>query len=1147
MKPMHWTDCTRQPYVRFLGITAFMIAAFTITALLSLPTLARSTGPDGVDSIPDTEADRVLGAPDFTTVNPATSATQLFNPADVAIASDGRIFVADHSNNRVISWPNAFDFTNGQAADLAFGPSDLVSTGGGLDQRHLTAAEGVATDADGNLWVADTFSNRLVRFSPPFVTGMNANLVLGQANYTSGGINRNSSPAANTLSSPHGMVFDNEGRLYVADTNNHRVLRFAPPLSDGMVADLVLGQADFASTLQNRGNQGGAVPTASSLWSPISVAIDSAGRVYVADRDNNRVVRYNTPLSNGMDASDFIGKPSAVAESTLIDTCEDNPNNIFTPQVTAADLSEPWDIAFNAVDDLVVADRCFHRVLIFQDPFGTDSTADFVYGQADFISSKSNRNQSQPANNTLNNPNGLTVDSNGAIYVADWSNHRLLAFDVPVPTATDTPVPSTPTNTPQAGAPTNTPTAPNPATGDAFEEDDTCAQAKAIAVSGAIQDHTFHDVGDKDWIKFTAVVNKTYIIEVENIGSASDAEINLFDTCASAPGGLGQHAFGSKVTLQWDSSKAGDYFVQIVQFDPSFFGTNANYRVSIKEDTQAPAEPENVRCISINPTTLGVQWKKVQDRDVKRYVIQYAGTPAGNINVAGADTTFGEIPSLTTGQTYNVIVRALDFSNNASTPSLSLPCIVQTPADITVPALTVEAPTGNTVTTSGNLLTFTGKASDSGGNLSRVLVNNLTASSSSFDFSLTGSSDDFRVENVQLAVGDNQIEISVFDAAGNSSKKALTVKRLGIAKGAVIIIAGRNETNSLQSNIYNAANRAFRIFRSAGFSEDTIYYLAPLAQDADNDGQADDVDKPSTPSEVQNAIVTWAKDKVGPDQPLFVYMIDHGFVDKYCVDGCNSPGFITPASLNEWLSQLETSSQVNQVNVVIEACLSGSFITRANGNGNDPNSLAKPGRVIITSTSDDKNAYASATGAYFSDAFFSCIADSQDLKTCFEQGKSAVSTLGVNQFPQMDDNGDATYVAAQDGEVAKLRFVTRFFAATRPSISSAAVERSGANGVLTARVEEGAEAIDVVWAAVYPPGFAEPGDATITPTLNLNVPTLQLQPDPTTPGKYTFAYNNGFTAAGDYRVVFYAQDKAGIHAQPRLPGGAMVYLPLVTR
>ena len=701
----------------------------------------------------------------------------------------------------------------------------------------------------------------------------------------------------------------------------------------------------------------------------------------------------------------------------------------------------------------------------------------------------------------------------------------------------------------ESGQPINTtPTATPPppqAGGDSFEDDDVCVRARPLTTDGAKQNHTFHDSGDSDWLRFTAQAGKTYVIKVNNLSAQSDAVINFFDACNETLAGQGQNSFGTEVVLEWDATKNGDYFFQLQQFDPAQFGDGVTYEVAVTADATPPVAPQSIRCIAVSADTLGIQWKRNAERDVKGYRVTYAGNISGVDDVSGAATTFAQVSGLTTGQTYNVNVRAIDFSSNQSPPSGEAPCLLTAPADTTLPVLTLDSPASSSsvITITGNALTFSGLASDSGNNLSRVRVLNETLNIRGWDYSLNGNNDNFRVENLQMAIGANTVKVDAFDTEGNTSQLALTVNRQGNAQGAVLIVAGRNETNGLQGNIYNAANRAYRIFKTAGFSEEAIYYIAPSQQDADKDNLADDVDAaPSSAAALQNAILTWASDKVGPGKPLFVYMVDHGFEDKFCLDGC-ATGSITPADLNGWLTTLETNTGVDQVTVVIEACLSGSFITRAGGA--DVNSLVKPGRIIITSTSDNKNAYASAERAYFSDAFFSCIADSQDLKTCFEEGKTAVAATGVSQFPQLDDNGDAVYNTG-DGAVAQTRFVTRFFGSLRPVIQTFTVDRQGANGTLSATVKEGAEQIGVVWAAVYPPGFVEPQGVT----LNLNVPTVRLEPDPNSEGRYTFNYVNGFTESGDYRIVVYAQDRLGIHATPKRLGDAPqggVYLPLIRR
>ncbi len=706
----------------------------------------------------------------------------------------------------------------------------------------------------------------------------------------------------------------------------------------------------------------------------------------------------------------------------------------------------------------------------------------------------------------------------------------------------------TPTTTPPPGS-TATATPPhNHGDGDAYEEDDSCGQARVITTDGAIQEHAFHDEGDKDWLRFTAQTGKSYVIELTNVGSRSDAVIMLHDVCNQSPSATQNNAFGSVVRLEWDATKNGDYFIQLQQFDPSFFGAETTYRLTVNADNTPPSAPKNLRCVAINETTVGLQWQKNSERDVRRYRATYRNensTTSGNRDVDGGSESYVEIDGLTPNQLYFLKVSAIDYSNNESPASGEIPCRAATGVDTTAPALTLQQPAAaNVFSTTASLLTLAGVAQDAGGNLSQVRAQNVTKNVEGRDYSLSGASANFRVENLALDLGDNTIELTVYDEAGNFSKKTVTVKRMGAALGAVLIVAGHNETFGLQTNIYNAANRAYRIFKSAGFTDDNIQYIAPVEQRPE--GTVNRVDATSSPAAVQNAILTWAKEngRVGKGKPFFVYLMDHGFADKYCVSGCNDAGKITPTDLNNWLRTLEIESGVEEVNVIIEACQSGSFLDRFNGDVQDiANSLSRSGRIIITSTDRANNAYASAEGAYFSDAFFSCLADSGNMKSCYDQGVAAVAATGVAQVPWLDDNGDGL-ANGNDGTVAQKRAVTRFFSSIRPQITNATIERQGVNGTLRATIEEGAEAITLVWAAIYPPSFQEPAGVT----LNLNVPTVRLEPDGATPGQYTFVYPNGFTEAGDYRVVFYAQDKAGIHATPRRPGGAgTLYLPLIRK
>lgn len=728
------------------------------------------------------------------------------------------------------------------------------------------------------------------------------------------------------------------------------------------------------------------------------------------------------------------------------------------------------------------------------------------------------------------------------------------ASATPTPTATASATQgatATPTRTPSATATSTSAATATPTTtattqgGDVYESDDTCAQARTIATNGAAQTRTFHALGDQDWVKFTAPANRTYIIETANPGANSDAVLLLFDACEAPPLSGDDNAFGQTVRLEWDAVAGRTYYLKVQQHDPSVFGAGTNYDLSVTADAVAPSRPRNPRCTAVNQSTLAVQWQRSPERDVIGYQIAYHDTEfivSGVQEVEGGDTTYSQLTGLLANRLYAISISAVDYSDNRSSATTEISCGTTTLPDTTTPSLTVQQPSSSGFySTTLGLVTVSGSAQDPGGNLSRVRVRNVTRNSEGWDYSLAGGSAAFRVADLSLSIGNNQVEVTVYDDAGNTSSAAMTIRRLGQSAGAAILVAGHNDSFSLQSNIHYAANRAFRIFQGAGFSPDNIYYLAPSAQDADGDG-SNDVDATANRANIQQAIQTWAAQasRIGPGKPLFLYLMDHGEVEYFCTDGCGASGRLSPADLDAWLSGLEAATGVDQVNIILEMCHSGSFIDRV---GDVAQSISKAGRVVIASTNRNNNAYASAQGAYFSDAFYSCAAASDDLKACFDQAAASVALTGNAQTPWLDDNGDGLSNPA-DGAIANTRYLARFFGALPPRILSAQVAIQAGTGVLTAQVQPGAEAIALVWAAVYGPSFEEPEQTT----LELGVPIVRLQPAQGEEGRYQVTYPGGFSEPGVYRVVFYAQDRSGSHAQPMLflAGGPRLYLPVLS-
>jgi hypothetical protein len=146
--------------------------------------------------------------------------------------------------------------------------------------------------------------------------------------------------------------------------------------------------------------------------------------------------------------------------------------------------------------------------------------------------------------------------------------------------------------------------------------------------------------------------------------------------------------------------------------------------------------------------------------------------------------------------------------------------------------------------------------------------------------------------------------------------------------GAVVIVAGKNKpSDGLQPNIYHVTNGVYQLFRDNGYSHDTITYLAPDdSLDADND-EIPDVDAISTKTNLEQAITQWVSNTAGTDQPFTLYMMDHGSYDGFYLNYLdNQPKTVSAYELDGWLDQLEAARPDLKINLIVEACHSGSFI-----------------------------------------------------------------------------------------------------------------------------------------------------------------------------------------------------------------------------
>lgn len=412
----------------------------------------------------------VIGQPDFTAQATNSSDTVLGAASGLAYAND-TLFVADSNrvgaspiNHRVLLYKNISsmlpaptdELPAGSACPICVGQASIVlgqpdfttatenvtATPSGLRLPTAVASDGV------HLVVADTNHNRvLIWNSIPIVDDQPADVVVGQQDMASQSI-PGDTPNSKSLRGPQGVWIQN-GKLYVADTQNNRVLIYNRiPTSNGVAADVVLGQPNFNSAIQPDLTQQNNAATASNLLNPVSVTSDGL-RLFVTDLGFNRVLIWSTiPSSNAAPADVVVGQPNMTSG---------NANNAFTGKAATAatdtvnketpvlcTIASGTDPAGNptyptycnatlnyprfALSDgrrLFIADGGNDRVLVFnQIPTQSAASADIILGQIG-----GDVNQASDAADSLRTPMSLAWDGTN-LYVGDPYNRRIMVFSI---------------------------------------------------------------------------------------------------------------------------------------------------------------------------------------------------------------------------------------------------------------------------------------------------------------------------------------------------------------------------------------------------------------------------------------------------------------------------------------------------------------------------------------------------------------------------------------------------------------------------------------------------------------------------------------------------------------------------------------------
>ena len=374
-------------------------------------------------------------------------------PHSVVANEDGYLYVTDTGNDmirRVSLTADSSGNPPGTVTTVAGIPSSgsMGSSDGPRAEVRFSEPNGVAVASDGTIYVGDTFSATVRKIDPDGTTTTIAGTV--GANGSSNGVG-----SAAQFWYPYGVAVDSKKNVYVADKFNDQIRKIDP---NGVTTSLA-GIAGVASSLDGTGSS-------AFFYEPTSVAVDTAGNVYVADT-SNYTIRKVTPagvvttlaglagVSGYVDAAGSdarFASPTGVAvdpagniyvadmgsytirkitQAGVVTTLAGSPMGLgsFDGTGTGASFTSPSSLAVDPAGNVYVTDST-NQTIRRVTPEGVVTTLAGAAGIVGYTSGTGSDAQ-------FNNPNGIAVDSSGTVYLADTMNN-IIRVGVPATTTVTT-------------------------------------------------------------------------------------------------------------------------------------------------------------------------------------------------------------------------------------------------------------------------------------------------------------------------------------------------------------------------------------------------------------------------------------------------------------------------------------------------------------------------------------------------------------------------------------------------------------------------------------------------------------------------------------------------------------------------------------
>jgi len=314
----------------------------------------------------------------------------LWEPIGVAVDATGNLLIADIGNNRIRRVA-----TNGIITTVAGNGTEGYSGDGGVaTNAELHSPNGVAVDASGNLFIADALNDRIRKVDTN-------GIITTVAGNGTGGYAGDGGAATNAgLGFPSGVALDATGNLLIADLGNNRIRKVA---TNGIITT-VAGNGTYGYS-----GDGGAATNA-EFHSPVRLAVDATGNLFVADDWNSRIRKVDT---NGI--------ITTVAGNGTADYAGDGG------AATNAKLNVPTGVAVDSVGNVFIADYDNSRIREVR----TNGIITTVAGNGTYGYSGDG---GAATNAALNYLEGVAVDATGNLLIADTGNNRVRKVVIQGPT-----------------------------------------------------------------------------------------------------------------------------------------------------------------------------------------------------------------------------------------------------------------------------------------------------------------------------------------------------------------------------------------------------------------------------------------------------------------------------------------------------------------------------------------------------------------------------------------------------------------------------------------------------------------------------------------------------------------------------------------